>query len=212
MKYVDEFRNPEVAQKALAQIKSLITKPWVIMEICGGQTHAIIKNGIDQLLPSEIELVHGPGCPVCVTPLEYIDKAISAAGRSEVIFTTYGDMMRVPGSKLDLFRVKSRGGEVRMIYSPLQALQIARDNPDKKVIFFSVGFETTAPNTAMAVHQAKVEKLPNFFALVSHVLVPPAIETLMQSSHNRVQAYLLAGHVCAIMGFEEYAGISKKTD
>ena len=210
MKYLDEFRDPEIAKKALAQIKGMVTRPWVIMEICGGQTHAIIKHGIDQLLPKEIELVHGPGCPVCVTPLEYIDKAIRVAGRSEVIFTTYGDMMRVPGSKLDLFRVKSQGGDMRMVYSPLQALQIARDNPDKKVIFFSVGFETTAPNTAMAVHQASVEKLPNFFALVSHVLVPPAIETLVKSPHNRVQAYLLAGHVCAIMGFGEYAGISEK--
>ena len=210
MKYVDEFRNPEVAARALAQIRAAVTRPWVIMEICGGQTHAIIKNGLDQLLPSEIELVHGPGCPVCVTPLEYIDKAIRIAGRSDVIFTTYGDMMRVPGSELDLFRVKSEGGDVRIVYSPLEALQVARDNPDKEVVFFAVGFETTAPNSAMAIHRASVENLPNFFALVSHVLVPPAIEALMQSSDNRVQAYLLAGHVCTIMGWEEYSAISEK--
>ncbi len=209
MKHVTEFRNPEVVRKALAQIKAMVTRPWVIMEICGGQTHAIIKNGIDQLLPKEIELVHGPGCPVCVTPLEYIDKAICIAGRSEVIFTTYGDMMRVPGSDLDLFRVKSQGGDVRIVYSPLEALQMARDNPDKKVVFFSVGFETTAPNSAMAIHQAAVENIPNFFVLVSHVRVPPAIKALTKSPHNRIQAYLLAGHVCTIMGWEEYVGISE---
>jgi hydrogenase expression/formation protein HypD len=178
------------------------------MEVCGGQTHSIIKNGIDQVLPPAIELVHGPGCPVCVTPLEQIDKAIAIASQPEVIFTSFGDMLRVPGSEKDLFIVKSEGGDVRVVYSPLDAVKIARENPDRKVVFFAVGFETTAPNNAMAVWQAHREGLKNFSILVSHVLVPPAMKALLSSSKNRVQGYLAAGHVCTVMGWEEYEPIA----
>jgi hydrogenase expression/formation protein HypD len=180
------------------------------MEICGGQTHSIIKNGLDQLLPNEIELVHGPGCPVCVTPLEIIDKALNIASRKEVIFTSFGDMLRVPGSESDLFKIRSEGGDVRMVYSPLEALNFARENPDKEVVFLAVGFETTAPGNAMAIHQAKREGLTNFSELVSHVLVPPAMKALLSSPDNRVQAYLAAGHVCAVMGWNEYEPIANK--
>jgi hydrogenase expression/formation protein HypD len=210
MKYLDEFRNPELVKKVLSEIESAITQPWVIMEICGGQTHSIIKNGLDQLLPNEIELVHGPGCPVCVTPLEIIDKALNIASRKEVIFTSFGDMLRVPGSESDLFKIRSEGGDVRMVYSPLEALNFARENPDKEVVFLAVGFETTAPGNAMAIHQAKREGLTNFSELVSHVLVPPAMKALLSSPDNRVQAYLAAGHVCAVMGWNEYEPIANK--
>ncbi|MEJ2546025.1 MAG: hydrogenase formation protein HypD [Calditrichaceae bacterium] len=210
MKYIDEFRNPEIAKHILQQIKDTVTQPWVIMEICGGQTHSILKNGLDQLLPKEIELVHGPGCPVCVTPLEMIDQALAIARQLNVIFTSFGDMLRVPGTHDDLFKVKSEGGDVRMVYSPLEALKLARENPDKEVVFFAVGFETTAPGNAMAVHQAAKEGLTNFSELVSHVLVPPAMEALLSSPDNRVQAYLAAGHVCAIMGWNEYIPIAEK--
>lgn len=210
MKYLDEFRDPVLAKKILARIRSTVTRPWVIMEICGGQTHSIIRNGIDQVLPREIELVHGPGCPVCVTPLEIIDKAIAIASRPEVIFTSFGDMLRVPGSQKDLFTVKSEGGDVRTVYSPLEAVNLARENPDREVVFFAVGFETTAPGNAMAIHQAHKEGLNNFSELVSHVLVPPAMEALLSSPDNRVQAYLAAGHVCTIMGWKEYEPIAKK--
>ena len=210
MKYIDEFRNPEIAKRILQQIKDTVTHPWVIMEICGGQTHSILKNGIDQLLPKEIELVHGPGCPVCVTPLEMIDQALAIARQSDVIFTSFGDMLRVPGTHDDLFKVKSEGGDVRMVYSPLEALKLARENPDKEVVFFAVGFETTAPGNAMAVYQAAKEGLNNFSELVSHVLVPPAMEALLSSPENRVQAYLAAGHVCTVMGWNEYTPIAKK--
>lgn len=210
MKYLDEFRDPVLAKKILNQIHKTVTRPWVIMEICGGQTHSIIRNGIDQVLPHEIELVHGPGCPVCVTPLEIIDKAIEIASRPNVIFTSFGDMLRVPGSHKDLFMVKSEGGDVRTIYSPLEAVQIARDNPEKEVVFFAVGFETTAPGNAMAIHTAATEGLTNFSELVSHVLVPPAMEALLSSPDNRVQGYLAAGHVCTVMGWEEYEPIAKK--
>ncbi len=210
MKYIDEFRDPVIARKILNQIHATVTRPWVIMEICGGQTHAIIRNGIDQLLPKEIELVHGPGCPVCVTPLEEIDRAIAIASRPEVIFTSFGDMLRVPGSEKDLFMVRSEGGDVRTVYSPLEAVQIARDNPDKEVVFFAVGFETTAPGNAMAIHVAAREGLTNFSEIVSHVTVPPAMETLLSSPNNRVQGYLAAGHVCTIMGWEEYEPIAEK--
>ncbi|MEW6413219.1 MAG: hydrogenase formation protein HypD [Candidatus Zixiibacteriota bacterium] len=210
MKYLDEFRDPKIARKLLDEITAAITKPWVIMEVCGGQTHAIIRNGIDQLLPQEIELVHGPGCPVCVTPLEMIDKALDIASRPNVIFTSFGDMLRVPGSKKDLFVVKSEGGDVRMVYSPLDAVKIARKNPDKQVVFFAVGFETTAPLTAMAVWQAHQQNIDNFSMLVSHVLVPPAMEALLGSPDNRVQAFLAAGHVCTVMGWEEYVPIAQK--
>lgn len=210
MKYIDEFRNPELVKKLLAEIRQTVTRPWVIMEICGGQTHSILKNGIDQMLPQEIELVHGPGCPVCVTPLELIDQAIAIAKQENVIFTSFGDMLRVPGSHSDLFQARSEGADVRMVYSPLEALNLARQNPDKKVVFFAVGFETTAPGNAMAVFQAHKEGLKNFSELVSHVLVPPAMEALLQSPQNRVNAYLAAGHVCAVMGWWEYEPIAEK--
>ena len=210
MKYLDEFRDPKIAKQILSEIKATVTKPWVIMEICGGQTHSIIKNGIDQILPKEIELVHGPGCPVCVTPLEIIDKAIAIASKPNVIFTSFGDMLRVPGSEKDLFQIKSEGGDIRIVYSPLESIKIARNNPDKEVVFFAVGFETTAPGNAMAIHQAHSEGLTNFSELVSHVLVPPAMEALLSSQKNRVQAYLAAGHVCAIMGWWEYDPIAEK--
>lgn len=203
MKFLDEYRHPAIARHLVQEIRGLTTRPWVIMEVCGGQTHSIIKNGIDQILPKAIELVHGPGCPVCVTPLEQIDKALAIARRPEVIFTSFGDMLRVPGSRRDLFMVKSAGGDVRVVYSPLDAVKIARANPHKQVVFFAVGFETTAPNNAMAVWQAHREGLRNFSILVSHVLVPPAMRALLASPHNRVQAYLAAGHVCTVMGWEE---------
>ncbi len=210
MKYLDEFRNPEIAKKIVDEIHTATTKDWVIMEVCGGQTHSIMKHGIDQLIPKSIELVHGPGCPVCVTPLEKIDKALAIAARDNVIFTSFGDMLRVPGSKKDLFMIKSEGGDVRIVYSPLDALKIAKDNPDKKVVFFAVGFETTAPLTAMAAWQANEQKINNFSLLVSHVLVPPAIIALQSSPQNRVNGYLAAGHVCTIMGLEEYYPLTEK--
>lgn len=210
MKYLDEFRDPKIAKRILDEIHNVTTQPWVIMEICGGQTHSIIRNGIDQVLPKEIELVHGPGCPVCVTPLEIIDQAIEIASRPDVIFTSFGDMLRVPGSHKDLFMVRSEGGDVRTVFSPLESLKIARENPEKEVVFFAVGFETTAPGNAMAVAQAAKEGLTNFSELVSHVLVPPAMEALLSSSTNRVQGYLAAGHVCTVMGWEEYTPIAEK--
>lgn len=210
MKYVDEYRSARVAQRIVGEIQRIQTKPWVIMEVCGGQTHSIVKHGIDELLPKGIELVHGPGCPVCVTSLEMIDKAHAIARRHEVIFTSFGDMLRVPGSDVDLLRLKSQGADVRIIYSPLDALKIARGNPEKKVVFFAIGFETTAPANAMAVCQAKREGLKNFSMLVSHVLVPPAIAAILQASQNRVQGFLGPGHVCAIKGFREYQAISSR--
>jgi len=210
MKYLDEFRDPVVAKEILGELEKSVTRPWVIMEICGGQTHTILKNGIDQVIPKEIELVHGPGCPVCVTPLEIIDKAIAIALQPNVIFTSFGDMLRVPGSHKDLFMVRSEGADVRTVYSPLEALKIARENRDKEVVFFAVGFETTAPGNAMTIHQAKAEGLTNFSELASHVLVPPAMEALLSAPDNRVQGYLAAGHVCTIMGWEEYIPIAAK--
>ncbi len=210
MKYLDEFRDPRLAKAIVREIHNTTTRPWVIMEICGGQTHSILKNGIDQLLPAEIELVHGPGCPVCVTPLEQIDKAIAIASRPGVVLASFGDMLRVPGSEKDLFMVKSEGGDVRVVYSPLDAVRIARENPDKRVVFFAVGFETTAPNNAMAVWQARKQGLKNFSLLVSHVLVPPAMEALLSSPENRVQGYLAAGHVCTVMGWKQYEPIAEK--
>jgi hydrogenase expression/formation protein HypD len=210
LKYLDEFRDPVLAKGLLKEIERTVTQPWVIMEICGGQTHAIMRFGIDQLLPAEIRLVHGPGCPVCVTPLETIDRALAIAARDDVIFTSFGDMLRVPGSNDDLFRVKSRGGDVRMVYSPLEAVKLARENPDREVVFLAVGFETTAPGNAMAVKQAAAEGLTNFSEIVSHVLVPPAMEAILSSPQNLVQGFLAAGHVCAIMGWEEYEPIAAK--
>ncbi|MFN8451930.1 MAG: hydrogenase formation protein HypD [Anaerolineae bacterium] len=210
MKYLDEFRNPVLAKALLDDIRARTTRHWSMMEVCGGQTHSIIRNGIDQLLPDGIELIHGPGCPVCVTPLEVIDKALAIAARPNVIFCSFGDMLRVPGSHGDLFRVKSAGGDVRVVYSPLDALKIAVANPDKEVVFFGIGFETTAPANAMVVVQAKRQGLRNFSTLVSHVLVPPALEAILQSPTNRVQAFLAAGHVCSVMGYWQYPEIAQK--
>src|SRR5208283_265584 len=210
MKYLDEYRDGERAQQFAREIHRLTTKPWNIMEVCGGQTHAIVKFGIDELLPKQITLIHGPGCPVCVTPLEMIDKALEIAARPGVIFTSFGDMLRVPGSTTDLLSVKATGGDVRIVYSPLDAVKLAEQNPAKEVVFFGVGFETTAPATAMAVHQAAQKKLKNFSMLISHVLVPPAIEALMSSPNCMVQGFLAAGHVCTVMGFEEYFSLAKK--
>jgi hydrogenase expression/formation protein HypD len=204
MKYLDEFSDPDLAAALIEQIKAVTTRRWSIMEVCGGQTHSIIRHGIDQLLPDQIDMIHGPGCPVCVTPLEMIDKAMEIASRPDVIFCSFGDMLRVPGSDSDLFRVKSRGGDVRVVYSPLDALDIAKDNPAKQVVFFGIGFETTAPANAMTVFEAKRRGVANFSLLVSHVLVPPAIAAIMESPTCRVQAFLAAGHVCCVMGTREY--------
>ena len=204
MKYLDEFGDPDLARAMLDEIARIVTRPWAIMEVCGGQTHTIIRNGIDQLLPESVTLIHGPGCPVCVTPLETIDRALAIASRPEVIFCSFGDMLRVPGSEKDLFRVKSEGGDVRIVYSPLDAVTLAKDNPDKQVVFFGIGFETTAPANAMTVKLAKAQGITNFSVLVSHVLVPPAISALMESPDRRVQGFLAAGHVCTVMGMAEY--------
>lgn len=210
MKYLDEFRDPALAHKLFAEIRRITTRPWSLMEVCGGQTHSIIRNGIDQLLPEQIELIHGPGCPVCVTPLEMIDKALAIAARPEVIFCSFGDMLRVPGSEKDLFRVKSEGGDVRVVYSPLDALKLARQNPEREVVFFGIGFETTAPANAMAIYQARRLGLANFSMLVSHVLVPPAIAAILESPANRVQGFLAAGHVCSVMGYWQYEPLVQK--
>jgi hydrogenase expression/formation protein HypD len=208
MKYVDEFRDAELVQKTVTEIRRSVTRPWTIMEICGGQTHAIMHFGIDQLLPPEIELVHGPGCPVCVTPLEQIDKGLEIASRPDVIFTSYGDMLRVPGSNKDLFSIRAAGGDVRVVYSPLDAVKLAQQNPDKQVVFFAIGFETTAPANAMSVVQAQALGLTNFSILVSHVRVPPAMHAILGAPNNRVQAFLAAGHVNAVMGYWEYPPIA----
>ena len=210
MRYIDEYRDEAAARKYAELIARIRTRQWTLMEICGGQTHTIVKFGIESLLPDEITLVHGPGCPVCVTPLELIDKAIEIASRPNVLFTSFGDMLRVPGSAKDLLTVKSEGGDVRIVYSPLDAVKIAQQNPARKVVFFAVGFETTAPANAMAVWQAKQVGLRNFSILCSHVLVPPAIEALLSSPANLVQGFLAAGHVCTVMGYEEYIPIASK--
>lgn len=210
MKYINEYRDKAAAEKYSQQIHKITTKQWNIMEVCGGQTHAIVKYGIDELLPDKINLIHGPGCPVCVTSLELIDKSIEIASIPNVIFCSFGDMLRVPGSKKDLLTVKAEGGDVRMLYSPMDSVKIAADNPDKEVVFFAVGFETTAPANAMAVFRAKELALKNFSILVSHVLVPPAMEAILSSDNNRVQGFLAAGHVCTVMGYHEYFPISKK--
>ncbi|HLY41934.1 MAG TPA: hydrogenase formation protein HypD [Terracidiphilus sp.] len=210
MKYLTEFRNGDIAQRIAREIHHVATGPWKIMEVCGGQTHSIIKNGIDQMLPAGIEMVHGPGCPVCVTPLELIDKALAIAAQRGVIFCSFGDMLRVPGTEGDLFTVKGQGGDVRVVYSPLDAVELAVKNPNKQVVFFGVGFETTAPANAMSVHVAKRRGIRNFSLLVSHVLVPPAIDAIMSSDGNQVQAFLLAGHVCSVMGYWEYPPLAEK--
>ena len=210
MKYLEEYRDPAAARRYAEAIRRVTTRPWNLMEICGGQTHAIIKYGLDELLPDGVELVHGPGCPVCVTPVEMIDRAIAIAARPEVIFTSFGDMLRVPGTERDLLSVKADGGDVRIVYSPLDAVKIAAQNPDREIAFFAVGFETTAPANAMAVWQAKRRGIGNFSALVSHVLVPPAVEAILSSPTNRVQGFLAAGHVCTVMGYTEYEPIAQK--
>jgi hydrogenase expression/formation protein HypD len=204
MKYLTEYRDAELVAGVMREIRRTVTRPWTLMEICGGQTHSIVRYGLDQLLPPEIELVHGPGCPVCVTPLEQIDRALAIAASPDVIFTSYGDMLRVPGSTRDLFSVRASGGDVRVVYSPLDALKLAQANPDKQVVFFAIGFETTAPANVMAVMQARNLGLTNFSVLVSHVRVPPAMRVILGSPANRVQGFLLAGHVCAVMGYHEY--------
>ncbi|MDE3165105.1 MAG: hydrogenase formation protein HypD [Acidobacteriota bacterium] len=209
MKYIDEYRDEALARSLATQIARRATRPWCLMEICGGQTHTIMRYGLDELLPPGLRLVHGPGCPVCVTPLETIDKAIEIASRPDVTFVSYGDMLRVPGSKLDLFRVRAAGGDVRVVYSPMDALALARANPGRKVVFFAIGFETTAPPNAMAVFQARREGLSNFSMLASHVLVPPAIHMLLSSPRNLVQGFIAPGHVCTVVGWEEYEGLAR---
>jgi hydrogenase expression/formation protein HypD len=210
MKYASEYRDAALVHAVIEDIRHAITRPWVMMEICGGQTHAIMRYGLDQLLPPEVELVHGPGCPVCVTSLELIDKALEIASQPGVIFTSYGDMLRVPGSKRDLFSVRASGGDVRVVYSPLDAIKIARENPQMQVVFFAIGFETTAPANAMSVLQADSLGLENFSILVSHVCVPPAMHAILSSPQNRVQGFLAAGHVCAVMGYWEYPPIAQQ--
>lgn len=210
MKYLDEYRDPVLAKQLMAEIHRVTTRPWTLMEVCGGQTHTIVKQGIDEALPAGVRMIHGPGCPVCVTPLEQVDKALAIAARPEVIFTSYGDMLRVPGSATDLLALKARGADVRIVYSPLDAVRIAAANPDRQVVFFAVGFETTAPANAMAVAEAARRGLDNFSVLVSHVLVPPAMTALLESPSNQVQAFLAAGHVCAVMGWTEYEPIAAR--
>ena len=210
MKYIDEFQDPELARRLLDDIRTTVTRPWAMMEVCGGQTHSIIRHGIDQLLPEQIELIHGPGCPVCVTPLDVIDKALQIASQPGVIFCSFGDMLRVPGSGRDLFQVRGAGGDVRAVYSPLDALRLAQQNPEREVVFFGIGFETTAPPNAMTIYQARKLGVRNFSMLVSHVLVPPAIEAIMQSDTCRVQAFLAAGHVCSVMGTDEYPALAER--
>ena len=210
MRFVDEYRDKESAARFTDLLQRITTRPWTIMEICGGQTHTIVKYGIESLLPPAITLVHGPGCPVCVTPLEMIDKAIAIASQPDVILTSFGDMLRVPGSQKDLLTFKAEMSNVRMVYSPLYALKIAQENPKKRVVFFGVGFETTAPANAMAVWQARRMGMKNFYLLCSHVLVPPAMEAILSSPSNHVQGFLAAGHVCAIMGYEEYIPLASR--
>jgi hydrogenase expression/formation protein HypD len=210
MKFVDEFRDAGAARALLDRIGATVTKPWTIMEVCGGQTHTILRYGLDQLLPREITLVHGPGCPVCVTPIEMIDLAIDLSRRPGITLCSFGDMLRVPGSSRDLFDARAAGADVRVVYSPLDALELARREPSREVVFFAVGFETTAPTTAMAVFHASRLKVPNFSVIAAHVRVPPAIEAIVSSEDNRVQGFLAAGHVCAVMGVEEYRPLVEK--
>jgi hydrogenase expression/formation protein HypD len=210
MRYLSEYRDPELARALLGRITSTATRRWVLMEVCGGQTHTIVRQGIDQILGGAVEMIHGPGCPVCVTPLEQIDRAIHLATRTDVIFTSFGDMLRVPGSETDLLKVRAEGGDVRVVYSPLDALELARRTPEKEVVFFAIGFETTAPANAMAVWRARELGVKNFSILASHVTVPPAMEAILESPDNRVEAFLAAGHVCAVMGWREYEPLAER--
>ena len=210
MKYLSEYRDSDLTRRALDEIRRVVKHPWVIMEVCGGQTHSIVRHGLDQLLPPEIELVHGPGCPVCVTALETVDKALALAARPDVIFTSYGDMLRVPGSGRDLFAVRAAGGDVRVVISPLDAVKLAQQNPDRQVVFFAIGFETTAPANAMSVLQAQALCLKNFSVLTAQVRVPPAMHAVLGSPRKRVQGFLAAGHVCAVMGYHEYPPIARQ--
>lgn len=210
MKYLSEYRDGAVARGLIARIRQTATRPWTLMEVCGGQTHTIVRQGLDELLGGAIEMIHGPGCPVCVTPLEQIDKALTLAARPDVIFTSFGDMLRVPGSECDLLQVRARGGNIRVVYSPLDALELAIRTPEKQVVFFAVGFETTAPANAMAVWRARELGVANFSVLVSHVTVPPAMTAILDSPDNRVRGFLAAGHVCAVMGWTEYEPIAAR--
>jgi hydrogenase expression/formation protein HypD len=210
MRFQDEYRDPLAAERLLTAIRGAVTRPWTIMEVCGGQTHSIVRYGLTELLPPQIELVHGPGCPVCVTPVELIDQAIEIASRPEVIFCSFGDMLRVPGSRRDLFDVKASGGDVRIVYSPLDCISLAEKHPDKTVVFFAVGFETTAPANAMAIRQAKRLDLENFAVLVSHVLVPPAMTAILSSPTSRVHGFLGPGHVCTVTGLVEYERLAER--
>jgi hydrogenase expression/formation protein HypD len=210
MKYVDEYRNSREAEQFADAIRQSTTRPWTLMEVCGGQTHSIAKYSLQDLLPKEISLLHGPGCPVCVTSITLIDKAIHIAGQPDVIFCSFGDMLRVPGSKEDLLTVKSKGGDLRIVYSPMDVLKIAQDNPQNEVVFFAIGFETTAPANAMAIYRAKTDDINNVSFLVSQVIVPPAIRTILDSPENRVQGFLAAGHVCTVMGYKEYEPLSQE--
>jgi hydrogenase expression/formation protein HypD len=210
MRHVDEYRDPASVQAVTRQIHEAATRPWTLMEVCGGQTHSILKFGLDELLPSSLSLVHGPGCPVCVTPLEMIDRAVAIASRPDVVFCSFGDMLRVPGSQTDLLKVKAAGGDVRIVYSPLDAVRLARENPEKQVVFFAVGFETTAPANAMAVSRAAAEGIGNFSVLVAHVLVPPALEALLSSEDVKIQGLLAPGHVCAVTGYRDYEPVAER--
>ncbi|MEJ2217336.1 MAG: hydrogenase formation protein HypD [Gemmatimonadota bacterium] len=210
MKYLSEYRDPALARALVDRIRATATRRWTLMEVCGGQTHTIVKQGINEVLSEAVEMIHGPGCPVCVTPLEQIDRALHLASRPDVIFTSFGDMLRVPGSECDLFQIKSKGGNVRIVYSPLDALALARKHPDKEVVFFAVGFETTAPANAMAVWQARELEVTNFSVLVSHVTVPPAMAAILDAPDNRVQGFLAAGHVCTVMGWTEYEPLAAR--
>ena len=210
MRYLEEYRDPVVARALVERIHRTATRRWTLMEVCGGQTHTIVRQGLDELLDDAVEMIHGPGCPVCVTPLEQIDKALAIATRPEVIFTSFGDMLRVPGSDCDLQQLRARGASVRVVYSPLDALELARQHPDREVVFFAVGFETTAPANAMAVWRARELGIANFSVLVSHVTVPPAMTAILESPDNRVQGFLAAGHVCSVMGWTEYEPIAAR--
>jgi hydrogenase expression/formation protein HypD len=204
MRYLDEYRDPDLARALLAELRRVTTRPWTLMEVCGGQTHTIVRQGIDELLPGGIRMIHGPGCPVCVTPLETLDRAMAIAEQSGVILASFGDMLRVPGSRTDLLALRARGADVRVVYSPMDAVALARAHPDRQVVFLAVGFETTAPANAMTVLHAHALRLTNFSVLVSHVLVPPAMEAVLRAPDCRVQGFLAAGHVCAVMGWTEY--------